>query len=47
MEAGVKGKAEGKAEEKINIARSLKNTGVSIDIISQSTGLTKEQIEKL
>lgn len=53
------GRAEGRAEgEEIGIekgrrieamenARKLKSLGVSIDIISQGTGLTVEEIEKL
>jgi len=41
------GKAEGKAEEKIEVAKKLKENNVSIDIIICSTGLSKEEIEKL
>lgn len=37
----------GKTEEKIAIARNLKKANVSITIISESTGLTKKQIEEL
>ncbi len=40
-------KEEGKSEEKEGIARNLLNNNVDIDIIVKSTGLTKEQIEKL
>lgn len=36
-----------KKERDIEIARVLKKNGVSIDLIEKSTGLTKEQIEKL
>lgn len=36
-----------KREGKIEVARELKKNGVSIDVIEKSTGLTKEQIEKL
>lgn len=39
--------ARGKAEGKIEVAKSLKESGVGVDIISQSIGLTKDQIEKL
>jgi predicted transposase/invertase (TIGR01784 family) len=34
-------------EEKIQIARGLKDNGVPVDIISKSTGLSKDDIEKL
>ncbi|MCC8417731.1 MAG: transposase, partial [Rickettsia endosymbiont of Bryobia graminum] len=40
-------KAEGKAEGMLAVAKNLKQAGTSIDLISQSTGLTKEKIEKL
>jgi predicted transposase/invertase (TIGR01784 family) len=40
-------KAEGKAEQNIEVAKNLKTLGVSTEIISQSTGLTKEEIKKL
>jgi predicted transposase/invertase (TIGR01784 family) len=36
-----------KYDAKIEIARELKRNGVSVDLIAKSTGLTKEQIEKL
>ena len=39
--------AEGKAEEKMEIAINLLKSGLSIDVISAATGLTLEQIEKL
>lgn len=38
---------EGKLEGKLETAKSLKSLGIKIDIISKSTGLTKEEIEKL
>ena len=41
------GKAEGKAEEKLNIARKLKQAGIDSAIIAQSTQLPLEEIEKL
>ena len=41
------GKASGRAETKIEIAKQLLKADVKIDIIIQSTGLTKEEIEKL
>ena len=52
MEKGVekgmeKGKAEGKMEEQRIIAANLKKQGVNIGIISQCTGLSVEEINKL
>lgn len=41
------GKTEGKLEGKIEVAKSLKEAGVSGEIISKTTGLTNDQIEKL
>ena len=41
------GRAEGRAEGIKETAKKLKENGVSIDIISKSTGLTIEEIEKL
>lgn len=38
---------EGKIEGKIEVAKSLKQNGISIDIIALTTGLTKEEIENL
>jgi hypothetical protein len=34
-------------ERNIEIAKSLKNDGVNIELIIKYTGLTKEQIEEL
>ena len=45
-EGKAEGRAEGMAEEKKAIARNLKGR-VAVDIIMQSTGLTKEEIDKL
>ena len=42
-----KGIQEGRREEQINIARSLKNAGIDIKIISDNTGLSIEEIKKL
>jgi predicted transposase/invertase (TIGR01784 family) len=47
MEGEKKGRAEGRAEEKLNNARSLKKNGVPIDLIAKSLGLTTEEIEAL
>lgn len=41
------GKIEGKVEEKVGIAKLLKENGVSIQIISKTTGLTDDEINKL
>jgi predicted transposase/invertase (TIGR01784 family) len=41
------GRQEGRQEGREEVARELKKLGASIDMIRQSTGLTKEQIEKL
>ena len=37
----------GKAERNVEIATNLLKSGVSIDIIMESTGLSKEEIEHL
>jgi predicted transposase/invertase (TIGR01784 family) len=38
---------KGKAEGKIEMAKQLLQNGVGIDLIAQSSGLSKEQIEDL
>lgn len=38
---------EGKLEGKLEIAKALKLLGIEINVISKSTGLTNEEIEKL
>ena len=38
---------EGRREEQIAIARSFKNAGIDIKIISENTGLSVEEINKL
>lgn len=40
-------RAEGERNKQIEIARNLKKAGVLIDVISQSSGLTVDEIEKL
>ena len=48
IERGMKrGLQEGRREEQINIARSLKNAGIDIKIISDNTGLSIEEVLKL
>ena len=42
-----KGLEQGRAEEKKDIARKMKAMGVDINVISQATGLTPEEIENL
>ena len=42
-----KGKAEGKKEKKIEIAKNLLKEGIDMDIIIRATNLEKEEIEKL
>ncbi len=41
------GREEGREERNREIAKQLKNNGVSIKVIMQSTGLSKKEIEKL
>jgi predicted transposase/invertase (TIGR01784 family) len=43
----LEGKLAGKLAGKLEIARSLKTLGVSIEIIMEATGLTRDEIEKL
>ena len=48
IEQGIeKGIEKGIEQEKIEIARELLNNNVSLDIIMKSTGLSKEEIERL
>ena len=41
------GKAEGKEEERIAIAKNLLKKGVSSKIVSESTGLSEEEVNNL
>ncbi len=41
------GREEGRVEEKIEIAKNLLKLGISYEIIETSTGLSKEEIQKL
>ena len=41
------GLAKGKKEEKLAVARKMKEDGLTVDIIMKYTDLTKEEIEKL
>ena len=48
MEKGEeKGRAEGREEERMKNARSLKENGVPIDVITKSLGLTADEIAQL
>ena len=41
------GMAKGKKEEQLEIAKKLKNKGIDIETIKETTGLTEEEVEKL
>lgn len=41
------GRAEGRTQEKAEVANALKAKGIAVDIISECTGLTQDQIEAL
>jgi predicted transposase/invertase (TIGR01784 family) len=47
LKGKMEGEAKGKLEGKLEIAKNLKNIGVPLNQISQATGLTPEEIEKL
>ncbi|QYS91589.1 PD-(D/E)XK nuclease family transposase [Flavobacterium covae] len=47
IEGKMEGLIEGEIKGKIETAKSLKRLGVSVEIITQATGLTKEEINKL
>ena len=47
LEGHAEGRAESRAEGKLEDAKNLKQLGVSIDIIAQATGLSREEIGKL
>ena len=48
IEEGIKkGIEQGKKEQQISIARSLKNAGIDIKTISENTGLSIEEIKNL
>ncbi len=38
---------EGKIEGKIEMARALKDAGISVELISKSSGLSEEEIREL
>ena len=41
------GLEKGKEEKNIEIAKKMKNNGITIDAIAEMTGLSKDQIESL
>ena len=41
------GKADGARAEKLSIAKNFLKKGVSIDLVSESTGLSVEELEEL
>jgi len=41
------GREEGRTEEKYGIAKKLKDSGIPLEVISQSTGLTLEEVKKI
>ena len=47
LEGRAEGGAEGRAEEKKDIARNLKSLGLATEQIQTATGLTAEEIEGL
>ena len=47
MEGREEGRAEGREEEKNDIARTMKEMGMSAEMISKATGLSEEDIERL
>ena len=48
MQKGMqKGMEEGRVRERLENARSLKNNGIPIDLISKSLNLSIEEIKKL
>lgn len=47
LEGRAESRAESRAEGKLEDAKNLKQLGVSIDIIAQATGLSREEIGKL
>ncbi len=42
-----KGRSEGVAHEKREIAKNLKQAGIPIEVIAENTGLSCEEVEKL
>ena len=41
------GRSEGAAQEKREIAKNFKDSGIPIDVIAKNTGLTQEEIAAL
>ena len=47
QEGRAEGIKEGEKKAQLNIARNLKNSGIPVDVIAQSTGLSVEEINNL
>ena len=47
QEGLAKGLVKGQADERLKIARNLKQLGMTAEVISQATGLTQEEIDAL
>lgn len=47
MEGRMLGHAQGREEERRELARKFKNSGVPVDIIAMNTGLGEEEIAAL
>ena len=41
------GRSEGAAQKQREIAKNLKQSGISVEVIAKNTGLTAEEVEKL
>ena len=46
-EGEVKGRAEGRMEERMEMAKTMKVKGLEIQLISEMTGLSDEEIQRL
>ena len=47
MQGLEEGRAEGREQERLKMARAMKAHGMDVSVIADITGLTTEQIEKL
>lgn len=47
LKALQRARLQARAAEKLAIAKALKDKGIDIDIISETSGLSKDEIEKL
>lgn len=46
-EGKVEGKVEGEEKKQFEIARNMKQEGLSLELIAKLTGLTEDQLQKL